>query len=212
MVPSELEALLTLGPSEWNRYLFLRDPMGQFVSEEDKQSIGAGARSCGAGWAANIAESFGPHAEEEICRAWGIKLVCDDSCPDRFALFEPPDTVTLSQGVFDKLKDYIKCCGLDGLLDADAIRRAALDHELFHCIESRSEDIYTRRKLYSGKALHFFRRRSRLLAPSEIGAAEFSRIYSGIAYDPCIYDIVFVYMTDEARGKRLYDKLMRYMA
>ena len=39
MVPSELEALLTLGPSEWNRYLFLRDPMGQFVSEEDKQRL-----------------------------------------------------------------------------------------------------------------------------------------------------------------------------
>ena len=66
-------------------------------------------------------------------------------------------------------------------------RDIILWHELFHVLEERTPQIYTRSVQVNCSFLGFFRRMKKVEAASEIGAIHFSKLAAGVSFCPYLY-------------------------
>lgn len=147
---------------------------------------------------------------EAILEADSVRIRVDDGDVNPsylfFAEYEPDSrSIRLSEHAVEQVKGVMENTHLFKNVN---LRRLILAHELFHHLEAKQSDIYTRQHHAEFKRFGRFSYRTRVAAISEVAAVHFSKLVLGLAFNPAIMEILLAYSVDPDRAWSIASQLI----
>lgn len=214
MMKEFVENLFLLKEQEWGRYAFGREPLVGKLTPEQLQSYYLNASECGIQLARSIRSKYAGKSAKECAEIEGAKVQVEDIKQDGlqtiFATFVEPDVITIFKDNADKTDELIKAEGLAERLGNVDTADLLLAHELFHFLELRLPDIYTRQKHMTLFKIWKFENKSRLMCLEEVGAMAFAKEFTGLKCSPYLYDVMMLYVCNPQKAKKQYDNMMEF--
>ncbi|MDI6618952.1 MAG: hypothetical protein QME45_09810 [Clostridiales bacterium] len=209
MIKELIDELKTIDENTWGAYIFKRDPIGNRVAE--KEDIIEKAGECGRREAAALKDKYGYRPCREYAKCLGLIISRYEDCDSKdyilFARFNAPDRISIYMDSVNKAEEIVKEENLSGLLDGVKIEDVLIAHEMFHFIESRDKEIYTRKKRVKLWNIGPIKYTSGLVAAGEIAAMAFARELLSLSYYPGLFDILLLWPHDENKAKVLYEEV-----
>ena len=193
-----------------------KDPLYKKMSEETKKEIVSNSFKCASVEFKKLHDKFGDISLVDYAKRFDLKVIEDNEALQNMYMYvslyiAQNSTIKISNYSIDKIKECIESEDLSSIINKSSLRDIALSHELFHHIEEKSREIYTKEKTFENLIFGKIKIKTCPIAASEIAAVEFSRLLSKIEYSPLIYEIILVYsVTTENREKYLRDT-MKFM-
>lgn len=178
----------------WYCGMLDRSLCGRALSPEERDSVIHGCTEAAVCAYRLTVSRFEGQAPASIAKAIGLDVRCvgkDDLFGNEhiLGLYDPKiSTIMLCQNTVDSISRFISEQNLNDVLGLYNISDIALLHEIFHAVEDRTPEIYTRSRMLRRKLFYFFPVRVGLDAASEIGAIHFSKLMSRLPFSPCIYE------------------------
>ena len=123
-----------------------------------------------------------------------------------FALFEPPDKISIRTDLLKNCDGYFSSSGLYDVLGIFSSKEVILAHEFFHYIENRDEgNIFTR--CYK-EPCGFFKHYTELPPLGEIAAMGFARALLGLSWSPFLLDCAMMGMNDMISAMAIANRLL----
>ncbi|HBM79265.1 MAG TPA: hypothetical protein DD426_00270 [Clostridiaceae bacterium] len=212
MIKEMIVELKTIDENTWGAYIFKRDPIGDRVTEKEKEDIIGKAGECGRLEAAELKDKYGDRPCREYAGCLGLTISrykdCDSKDYILFARFNSPDKISIYMDSVNKAEEIVKRENLSGLLDGVKIEDVLTAHEMFHFIESRDKEIYTRKKKIKLWNIGPIKYTSGLVAAGEIAAMAFAMELLNLSYYPGLFDILLLWPHDENKAKMLYEEVI----
>ena len=202
-VVSELK---NLSERSYDRYLFENDTVSGRIPEEEKATLAEEARRCGQEAAGQLGFSCDSQQFRQLESSVEIRYFEDvgsEIYPMVFASFKRPNLISLNQVCIERAEQFYQEQSLTPLIGVPDIRRILLMHELFHYIEYSTPGIYTQTKRWTGRGIFGKPQQLPIHALGEIAGSAFVEAMLPLGYSPQIFDVLFQWMMDETRGKRL---------
>lgn len=176
----------------WYQQLLCKDSMGKRLNSEEKSTIMKSSMQEAANQLLIIEKKYGRKTPEEYLSLYGFQIQKEE--PELMpsfmymGLLVPNEKkVLLNETVIRLGESQMK----SRLSSSDPIRIHFRDiilyHELYHCIEELSPEIYTRNVQTRCRIFGPITRMRRVEAASEIGAVHFSKLAAGVSFCPYIY-------------------------
>lgn len=203
--PEEMMRVLEkLDDKQWGRYAFRREPLeGKFTTEQKQVYIHA-ATQCGCDYAHQLVEKYGSRDPWKLAKHMGITIktpaIPAGGGQVLFAQFAEPDEITIFTDCLER------AAGLKVLPTREKLERILLAHELFHVVEHRNPEIYTRTETVELWRKPFSNR-SHLICLSEIAAMAFAKTLLELPWSPYLLDVMLVYPYDAEAACALYEEI-----
>lgn len=214
MIKESTIQLLELDDVEWGNYAFSRDPLRNKLSSEEKTEMILLANQCGAKQAQKLIDLYGRQDIIEYANKLNIKVsYADSDGVDNyvvFARFNFPDKVTIYSGNVKKVEQLIEENEMGELLGFVNIEAMLLAHELYHFVEDKDTEIYTRTKKIQLWKLGPIRYKSHLIALGEIAAMSFARELLQLQYNPYLFDGIMLYPHDSKKTQELIKEILAF--
>jgi len=209
-----VDQLLLLNDQDWGKYAFGREPLVGKLSREQLLMYYRKASDCGIELARNIRSKYAGKSINECAMLEGAKVQIADMEQEGlqtvFATFIEPDIITLYKDNADRTDTLIKEEGLAERLGSVDTLDLLTAHELFHFLELKIPDIYTRQKHLTLFKLWKLENKSRIMCLGEIGAMAFAREFTGLKCSPYLYDVLMLYVCNPQKAKQQYDNMMEF--
>ena len=199
---------MQLPDSIWDFYICLKDKKKYDIDYLDLMSIIKKSTACGQECARMIRQKYDGISIHEFTKDQNVDVVYTDQIRIGnkivFAIYEEPKTIKISSGLLEDAKNLVIAEHLEDVIDPSMIEDVLLAHEIYHVLESASEEnIYTRN-------CHIFTRRwlfkMRVMLPfaSELGAMAFAEEWLGLSYHPGVLDILLTEVIDPSFASGIY--------
>ncbi|SDH20544.1 hypothetical protein [Propionivibrio dicarboxylicus] len=191
---ASVRAALACPDARWYRQMLAQDASGCPLSEDEADGVVQGAMAAAVSLAEKTRRAFPGVSAEALAAALQLEIV---PMPDDAGLGNVPligqyqpgaRQIRLHEQTLARIEDFIRAQGLEALTPASELRPCVLYHEIFHALEEATPGIYTRSAMLQRRWFGVWPRRRGLASASEIGAIHYSRIMSGIAYSPRLFE------------------------
>jgi hypothetical protein len=195
----------------WGLYTFKRDPLCNKVTDKEKAEMIEKANACGREEAIALKEKYGVKTCREYAEILGLTIfeIEERNSDDYilFAKFNSPNKISICINNVKKAEEMVKKENLNLLIDGVKIDDVLIAHEMFHFIEGKNKEIYTRKTKIRLWQLGPLKNDSGLVALGEIAAMAFAKELLQLSYYPNLFDILLLHPHDEKRAKALYDEV-----
>lgn len=192
--------LCQLTQEDWIRYIFADDPLSGRLTLVQKLDYGAKAAECGREMAEELTRKHGDRSVEELIAACGGQI-------DRpaapaggllpvFASFTEPDSIMVYSENAQATDELRTREGLEELMGDAHTEDVLLAHELFHMLEYRDPELYTRQKHLRLWKLGRWENRSGIFCLSEIAAMTFAEALTGLTCSVYVLDMLMLYVNN----------------
>lgn len=188
----EVQVMQVHSDEFWYEQLLDTDPAAKQLNHAEKSDIIRNCMQEAARQLSCIEEEYGAHRPEEYLERLGFTIVHDT--PELMPTFlymgmmyPGSKTVALNETVIALGESR-----LQNRLSSDdpmrtQFRPIILFHELYHVWEESHPQVYTRNCTVTDRWLGLLTRQQRIEAASEIGAIHFSKLASGVSFNPYLY-------------------------
>jgi hypothetical protein len=205
--------LAKIPESDWWKYAFSREPMNGRFNDEERKDMYDKAVACGKQYAEKAIAEYGSVSSKELAGKMGLQVSTPDMPQSTsrvlFADFEEPDTIHVYEDGLRRGEILLKKPGvLNAFGGKPDIENILTAHELFHVVELRNPEIWT--KTYSVVLWKAgpLTNHSGVSVLSEIAAMAFAKRLTGISFSPYLLDAFLVYGYSEGNGSQLYEEMM----
>ncbi len=210
----KIDFLISIKDEEWGEYAFSRDPLkGKVTSELRKEMINK-ANECGKIEALKLKEKYKDVSIVNIIKKMGLEVIKKDSnITDSyimFACYNSPNKITIFNENKRLVENFINENKLKNKLKNIDIESVLLAHELFHHIEEKSEDIYTKNTKIVLWRIGPYKYKSGLISIGEIAAMSFAKEILSLHYNPYLFDVLMLYPHDEKKAEELYTEIVGF--
>ena len=211
MIKEKINFLINIKDEEWGEYAFSRDPLkGKVTSELRKEMINK-AIECGKREALKLKEKYRNISIAKIIKKMGLEVIEKDSNKTdayiMFACYNSPNKITIFNENKILVEKFINENELNDKLDRIDIESVLLAHELFHHIEEKCENIYTKSTKIVLWRIGPYKYKSGLVSIGEIAAMSFAKEVLSLQYNPYLFDILMLYPHDEEKANKLYKEI-----
>lgn len=211
MIKKLIESLRNIDKHIWGLYTFKRDPLNNKISNKEKIEMIDLANECGCQEAKILREKFGEKSCREYAKDLGLILSGTENGNSGdyilFAKFNAPDKISICMDNVKKAEEIVKKENLNLLIDGVEIQDVLIAHEMFHFIEGKHKEIYTRTKKIKLWELGPIKYNSGLVALGEIAAMAFAKELLQLTYYPNLFDILLLFPYDKNEAKMLYNEV-----
>lgn len=205
------QELCALSREDWLFYIFAGDPLSGKISDGEKLRYGREAADCGRDLAEKLRRQGDLPMEQQIL-AQGGRLTRPPAPAGGplplFASFTEPDSILVYSGNARATDELRQREGLEDLTGAAPAEEVLLAHELFHLLEYREPDLYTRRKHLLLWKIGRWENRSSIFCLSEIAAMAFAEAMTGLRCSVYVLDFLMLYVNSpQAALKKRQDIL-----
>lgn len=212
MIKEYIEKLKTLDKYTWGKYIFNRDPIQNKVSDNEKARMIEKANECGRLEATALRDKYGSKSVQDYAEQLGIKVskLEDGDSKDYvlFARFNSPDIISIYMKNIRLAEELVKAEDLSLLLDKAGIEDVLIAHEMYHFMEDKNKEIYTRAEKVLLWKLGPIKYQSGLVALGEIAAMAFAKELLQLSYHPSLFDILLLYPHDKKKAETLYKEVI----
>lgn len=213
MIKDLVRHLKTVDQIRWGMYTLKRDPLSHKIPDLVRSEMIEKANECGCLEAQTLKAKYGVKTCREYSKLLGLTVseieVNNTSDYILFAKFNAPNQVSICINNVKKGEELIKKEDLYRLIDEVKIEDVLIAHEMFHFIEGKDKEIYTKRTKIRLWKLGPFKNDSGLVALGEIAAMAFAKELLQLSYCPNLFDILLLYPHDKKKAKQLYDEIIR---
>lgn len=214
MINEKIDFLVNMSDQDWGEYAFSRDPINTKIKPEARQKLIENANLCGREQALKIKETYANCSVKEIAVKLKLDIVYEDTNGTdeyvMFACYNSPNKVTLFMGNVTLVEKFIKEEQLEEKLDNVDIENMLLSHEIFHHLEEKEKDIYTKKETITLWKIGKFQYKSKLLALGEIAAMAFAKELLNLSYNPYVFDTLMLYPHDKVKTDKLFDEIKKF--
>lgn len=211
MIKEMIGNLKTVDKYIWGLYSFKRDPLCNKITDKEKAEMIEKANECGQEEAVALKEKYGLKSCREYAENLGLTIteIEERNSDDYilFAKFNSPNKISICSNNVKAAEEMVKKENLNLLIDGVKIEDVLMAHEMFHFIEGKNKDIYTRKTKIRLWQLGPFKNDSGLVALGEIAAMAFAKELLNLSYYPNLFDVLLLYPHDVKRAKMLYDEV-----
>lgn len=209
-IKNTLNHLKGVSDVAWGLYAFSRDVLKDKVGLSDQVSLSLAAIEDAEMQARKIRESVSSDPWE-IAQSFSLSVTKSDNEMGRngllFALFTPPDKIEIMNEPLDRIfsDEY-----LSSAFDRKSLESLILSHELFHFVEEKDSQIFSRKTKVTNFRFFRFETKSTLRCLSELEAMYFAKFLTGFEYSPYILDIIAYYNYQEDVAEKLFNEITGY--
>lgn len=211
MIKELISNLKNVDKNIWGLYTFKRDPLYNKVNDKEKAEMIEKANECGREEAIKLKEKYGIKSCGEYADSLGLTIseIEEKNSDDYilFAKFNSPNKISICINNVKKAEEMVKKENLKLLIEEVKIEDVLIAHEMFHFIEVKNKELYTRKTKIRLWQLGPLKNESGLVALGEIAAMAFAKELLQLSYYPNLFDILLLYPHDEKRAKMLYDEV-----
>ena len=211
MIKEKMDFLISINDEEWGQYAFSRDPLKGKVTDELKNEMINKANECGRIEALKLKEKYKDISIKEIIKKMNLKIIEKDSNTTdsyiMFACYNSPNKITIYKKNKILVEKYIFENKLNNKLENVDVEDVLLAHELFHHIEEKNKDIYTRNTKIVLWKIGSYKYKSGLVSIGEIAAMSFAKELLYLNYNPYLFDVLMLYPHDEKKANELYEEI-----
>lgn len=206
--------LCEIPQSDWWAYAFSREPMNGRFQDDERKSLYEEAFRCGTQEAEKILAEYGELSAEELARKLGMDVQYPEMPQSRarilFAEFAEPKTIRVYKDGLRKGNLLLNRLEIRKHLGDDIrIEDILIGHELFHVLELRNPQIYTKSHRISLWKIGKLENLSPVAVLSEIAAMAFSARLNNLEYSPFVMDAFLVYGYSPQAASALYEEMMK---
>lgn len=217
MISNEIKDLMpklvSMTEQEWGAYAFSRDPIHKRLSPQLQQEMIQKANLCGRKEAQKLQNQFGAQHILQLADTMGLDIARKDSFGTdnfiTFAQFQFPNHITLFMKNITAAQTLIEQNNIGGMLQHVNIEQLLTAHELFHFIESKNAQLYTKTKIVLWR-IGSFQYKSGLICLGEIAAMAFAAELLHLNYSPYVFDVVLPWSQNEAQCRKLYQNILQF--
>lgn len=184
----------------WGHYILKKDPVYSKFSNGDKYRIIEGSINCGIKLYQKLMLKYGKLTPYQYVKKLGINIVEDDQKMDLDNIFtissynSKQSVIKISSPAIRMLSGFIEETNLKMNKNVEEI---AIAHELFHYLEDKEDNIFTKKKTINITVFNIFTHQICPMSASEIGAVVVSKMLMNLEYSPCLYEIILLYLKDK---------------
>lgn len=210
-----LDDLCVIPESDWAFYAFSREPMNGRFSDEERIDMYEQAARCGRQNAEKLIARYGKITAAELAEKLGLKVLFPQMPQSRsrilFAEFAEPDTIRVYKDGLQKGEILLQNPQISRHFpEGVRIENILIAHELFHVIEMRDPQIWTKNYRISLWKLGFYENTSPVAVLSEIAAMAFSQRINELTFSPYVLDCFLVYGYSPKAACALYEEMISH--
>lgn len=206
--------LCALTREDWLFYIFAGDPLSGRVSDEEKLRYGREAADCGRALAEKLCRQGALTMEQHILAQGGqlSRPPAPEGVPlPLFASFTEPDSIMVYSGNAQGTDELRRREGLEDLTGTAPAEEVLLAHELFHLLEFRDPDLYTRQKHLLLWKLWRWENRSSIFCLSEIAAMAFAEAMTGLPCSVYVLDFLMLYVNSPQTALQKHRNILEFV-
>ena len=208
-----VDSLRGLSEAVWCEHAFLKEPLRNKLTQEQRQAFYARAAACGRETAQELKRRCPGRSPQEIAGEFGITVRFEPTQEGggytMFASFREPDLITVYEENADKTDALLREAGVWEALGSVPCAQLLLCHELYHVLEQRLPNLFTAQKHLTVMKLGPFTRRCRLCCLEEVGAMAFAREFTGLSCNPALYTVLMLLPCAPQEAARQHEALMK---
>lgn len=214
MIKENASLLTSITDDEWGRYAFSRDPLNRKISEDFKKVLIEKANKCGQDEAIKLKGMYSDLSIKNITKKMNLDIIIKDSeGADNyimFACYNSPNKITIFNSNVTKVKKLIDEEELEDVLGYVDVKNMLIAHELFHHIEEKDKDIFTRREKITLWNIGKYEYKSHMVALGEIAAMAFAKEMLSLNYNPYVFDVIMLYPHNKEKADELYKEIIDF--
>lgn len=211
-VQEMLQNLIGIDDEVWGEYGFRREPLRGKFSEEERAILIHKANECGKKCARSIRKQYGQVNVYTLAEKLGLEV----DYPERpnggghiiFAQFVEPNRVTVFKDSVNKAAQLVEEEKLSEIFAHINIEEILLAHEIFHFIEEKDKEIFTRTETIRLWKVGPIKNDSIIVCLGEIAGMAFAKELLQMSYSPYILDSFLVYLYHPQAAYGLYEEVM----
>lgn len=176
----------------WYQELIRQDIHGCELTAVEEQKVIEGAMAAAEDMCSFVRERYSFVHSRDLAKKMGMDIVEQSDASQHiysyFGLYLPQEQkIILNLEAIQRTEQFIEECVREHVFLIPLLSEIVSYHEIFHGLEERFPDIYTRSQMICRKRFGLFPYQRGLSSASEIGAIHFSKQILSLSYSPCIY-------------------------